>query len=70
MSFHLPNMTVLRKALAHLKKQKVKVEGPGDEIGAEGPGSENMGLWFYDPDSYGWVFSLLDGESKLSQRRS
>ena len=33
MSFHLPNMITLRKALAHLKKHKVKVEDPGDEIG-------------------------------------
>ena len=30
MSFHLPNMTTLRRALEHLKKQEVKVEDPGD----------------------------------------
>ena len=44
MSFHLPNMTALRKALGHLKKHKVKVEDPGDEIGPEAPGAPHMGL--------------------------
>src|SRR5258708_58229 len=29
MSFHLPNMSILRKALAHLKKHKVEIEDPG-----------------------------------------
>jgi len=58
MSFHLPTMTALRKALAHLKKQKVKVEDPGDEIGPEAPGSPNMGLWFHDPDGYRWELSV------------
>ena len=38
MSFHLPNMAALRKALAHLKKHKVEIEDPGDEIGPESPG--------------------------------
>src|SRR5688572_22791323 len=38
MSFHLPNMAALHKALAHLKKHKVKIEDPGDEIGPEAPG--------------------------------
>src|SRR5947209_10456376 len=33
MSFHLPNMTALRKALAHLQKVGAEVEDPGDEIG-------------------------------------
>jgi catechol-2,3-dioxygenase len=33
MSFHLPNMSTLHKALAHLKKHKVEIEDPGDEIG-------------------------------------
>ena len=59
MSFHLPNMTALKKALAHLKKHKVKIEDPGNEIGPEGPGSKNMGLWFYDPDGYRWELSVL-----------
>jgi catechol 2,3-dioxygenase-like lactoylglutathione lyase family enzyme len=58
MSFHLANMGTLRKALAHLKKQKVKIEDPGDEIGPEGPGSKNMGVWFYDPDGYRWELSV------------
>ena len=37
-------MAMLRKALAHLKKHKVKIEDPGDEIGLEAPGSPNMGV--------------------------
>jgi catechol 2,3-dioxygenase-like lactoylglutathione lyase family enzyme len=61
MSFHLPNMTALRKALAHLKKQKVDLEDPGDEIGLEAPGSKNIGLWFHDPDGYRWEISVQDG---------
>ena len=61
MSFHLPDMTALRKALAHLKKQKVDIEDPGDEIGPEAPGSLNMGLWFHDPDGYRWELSVLGG---------
>jgi catechol 2,3-dioxygenase-like lactoylglutathione lyase family enzyme len=59
MSFHLPNMTVLRKALAHLRKHKVKVEDPGHEIGPEAPGSKNMGVWFHDSDGYRWELSVL-----------
>jgi catechol 2,3-dioxygenase-like lactoylglutathione lyase family enzyme len=58
MSFHLPNMTALRKALVHLKNQKVKVEDPGDEIGPEAPGSKHMGIWFHDPDGYRWELSV------------
>ena len=61
MSFHLPNMTALRKARAHLKKHKVDLEDPGDEIGPEAPGSKNMGLWFHDPDGYRWELSVQDG---------
>src|SRR5436190_24127754 len=44
MSFHLPSMASLRKALAHLKKHKVNIEDPGDEIGPEAPGSK---IWAY-----------------------
>jgi catechol 2,3-dioxygenase-like lactoylglutathione lyase family enzyme len=62
MSFHLPNMSILRKALAHLKKHKVKIEDPGDEIGPEGPGSPHMGLWFHDPDGYRWELSVQGGK--------
>jgi catechol 2,3-dioxygenase-like lactoylglutathione lyase family enzyme len=58
LSFHLPNMTALRKALAHLKKHKVDLEDPGDEIGPEAPDSPNMGLWFHDPDGYRWELSV------------
>ena len=62
MSFHLPNMAALRKALAHLKKHKVKLEDPGDEIGPEAPGSPHMGLWFHDPDGYRWELSVQGGK--------
>ena len=62
MSFHLPSMATLRKALAHLKKNKVSIEDPGDEIGPEAPGSENMGLWFHDPDGYRWELSVPGGK--------
>jgi catechol 2,3-dioxygenase-like lactoylglutathione lyase family enzyme len=58
MSFHLPNMATLKKALAHLKKQKVDLEDPGNEIGPEAPGSPHMGLWFHDPDGYRWELSV------------
>ena len=63
MSFHLPSMTTLRKALAHLKKHKVKVEDSGHEIGPEAPGSPHMGLWFHDLDGYRWELSV-QGEKK------
>lgn len=58
MSFHLPNMAALRRALAHLKKHRVELEDPGDEIGPEAPGSRHMGLWFHDPDGYRWELSV------------
>ena len=61
MSFHLPNMTTLRKALGHLRKLKVEIEDPGDEIGPEAEGSPHMGLWFYDPDGYRWELSVQGG---------
>jgi len=61
MSFHLPNMTTLRKALNHLKKQKVDLEDPGDEIGPESPDSPHMSLWFHDPDGYRWELSVQNG---------
>jgi len=59
LSFHLPSMKALRAALALLKRKKVEVEDPGDEIGSEGGGSKNMGLWFHDPDGYRWELSVL-----------
>jgi catechol 2,3-dioxygenase-like lactoylglutathione lyase family enzyme len=61
MSFHLANMTALRKALNHLKKHKIDVEDPGDEIGPEAPGSKNMGVWFHDLDGYRWELSVQGG---------
>ena len=61
MSFHLPNMSTLREALAHLKREKVEIEDPGDEIGPEAPGSKNMGLWFHDPNGYRWELSVQGG---------
>ena len=61
LSFHLPNMAILRKALAHLKKNKVDIEDPGDEIGPEGPGSPHLGIWFHDPDGYRWELSVQGG---------
>ena len=61
MSFHLPNMTALRKALGHLKKHKVEIEDPGAEIGPESPNSPHMGLWFHDLDGYRWELSVLGG---------
>src|ERR1700686_4657879 len=64
MSFHLPNMSTLRKALAHLKEHHVDVEDPGDEIGPEAPGSKNVGLWFQDPDGYRWELSVLGGAAE------
>src|SRR4051812_17955773 len=41
MSFHLPDMKALRKALEHLKTIGADIEDPGDEIGPEAPGSKN-----------------------------
>jgi len=61
MSFHLPNMATLGKALEHLKSVAVDLEDEGDEIGPEAPGSANMGLWFRDPDGYRWELSVLGG---------
>ena len=62
MSFHLQNMAALKKALAHLKKQKVKVEDPDNEIGPEAPGSKHMGIWFHDPDGYRWELSVQNAK--------
>ncbi|MEP7153738.1 MAG: VOC family protein [Nitrospira sp.] len=57
-SFHLPNIAALKKALAHLKKHKVKMEDPGAEIGPVAPGSKSMGMWFSDPDGYRWELAV------------
>jgi catechol 2,3-dioxygenase-like lactoylglutathione lyase family enzyme len=58
MSFHLPDLATLEKALKHLKKIGADIEDPGDEIGPEAPGSPHMGLWFHDPDGYRWELSV------------
>jgi catechol 2,3-dioxygenase-like lactoylglutathione lyase family enzyme len=62
MSFHLPKMSILRKALAHFKKHKVELEDRGHEIGPESPDSLHMGLWFHDPDGYRWELSVQGGK--------
>ena len=62
MSFHLPDMAALRRALAHLQKIDADIEDSGDEIGPEAPGSKNMGLWFHDPDGYRWELSVQGEE--------
>lgn len=61
MSFHVENMHALRQALESLKKNGVKLEDPGDEIGPEAPGSPHVGLWFHDPDGYRWELSVQNG---------
>lgn len=61
MSFHLPNMATLRKALKHLQSIDADLEDPGDEIGPEEPGSPHMGLWLHDPDGYRWELSVQGG---------
>jgi catechol 2,3-dioxygenase-like lactoylglutathione lyase family enzyme len=58
MSFHLPDLKALQRALRHLKKIGAEIEDPGDEIGPEAPGSPNLGLWFHDPDGYRWELSV------------
>jgi catechol 2,3-dioxygenase-like lactoylglutathione lyase family enzyme len=64
MSFHIDDMNALRDALAVLKRHRVDVEDPGDEIGPEAPGSPNLGLWFHDPDGYRWELSVQGGANE------
>jgi catechol 2,3-dioxygenase-like lactoylglutathione lyase family enzyme len=64
MSFHLSNMAALRKALTHLRKQKVKLEDPGHEIGPEAPGSKHIGLWLHDLDGCRWELSVQNAEKR------
>jgi catechol 2,3-dioxygenase-like lactoylglutathione lyase family enzyme len=66
MSFHVHNMHALREALQSLKKNGVKLEDPGDEIGPEAPGSPHLGLWFHDPDGYRWELSVQNGANERS----
>ncbi len=63
-SFHVKGKAALRAALKELKRKKVKMEDPGDEIGPEAPGSPNLGLWFHDPDGYRWELSALAPPAK------
>ena len=58
MSFHLPNKSILQKALKHLRKIGADLEDPGNEIGPEAPGSPHLGLWVHDPDGYRWELSV------------
>ena len=67
-SFHLRSMAELRAALAELRRKNVEMEDPGEEIGAEGPGSKNMGLWFHDPDGYRWELSVLAKPARKPRR--
>lgn len=62
MSFHLPDLATLRRALDHLKSIGAEVEDPGEEIGPEAPGSKNMGLWVHDKDGYRWELSVQGGK--------
>jgi catechol 2,3-dioxygenase-like lactoylglutathione lyase family enzyme len=61
MSFHLPSMAALRNALTHLRKLKVDLEDPGEEIGPEAPGSPHLGIWFRDLDGYRWELNVPGG---------
>src|SRR5579863_5384241 len=67
-SFHLKDTKALKAALAELKRKKVELEDPGDEIGPEGPGSKNMGLWFRDPDGYRWELSVLAKSTRRKKK--
>lgn len=68
MSFHLPSVTTLRKALAHLKRLGVDVEDPSDEIGPEAPGSPHLGIWLHDPDGYRWELSVQNALRRRAKR--
>jgi len=50
---------------AHLKANGVRIEDRGDEIGPEAPGSQNIGVWFYDPDGYRFELCVLGGAKDL-----
>lgn len=68
--FHLRNKRELRAALAELKRKKVDIEDPGNEIGSEGGNSKNMGLWFQDPDGYRWELSVLAKQRRKRRKRA
>jgi catechol 2,3-dioxygenase-like lactoylglutathione lyase family enzyme len=64
-SFHLPNVVTLKKALAFLKEHEVKLQDPGHEIGPEGEGSPNVALWLHDLDGYRLELSVQNGAKDL-----
>ena len=64
MSFHLPSLAALRKALKHLQKIGADLEDPGNEIGPEAPGSRHLGLWVHDLDGYRWELSVQNALRK------
>jgi catechol 2,3-dioxygenase-like lactoylglutathione lyase family enzyme len=68
-SFHLRSMRELRAALAELRRKRVDLEDPGDEIGSEGGDSPNMGLWFHDPDGYRWELSVLARQRRPRRKK-
>lgn len=68
MSFHLSSVAALRAALAILRRKKVEMEDPGDEIGPEAPGSKNLGIWLRDPDGYRWELAALAKPAKKPKR--
>jgi catechol-2,3-dioxygenase len=70
MSFHLPSLAALHRALAHLKKLKVDIEDPGDEIGPESSGSPHLGLWFHDPDGYRWELNVQNARRRPRRKRA
>ncbi len=49
MSFHLPDMATLRKALEHLKTVGADIEDPEDEIGPEAPAQKTWAFGFMIP---------------------
>ncbi|MEA2664047.1 MAG: hypothetical protein QOI11_991 [Candidatus Eremiobacteraeota bacterium] len=57
MSFQLRDRAELERALAHLRREGVDLEDPGDEIGPQAADAPDIGLWFHDPDGYRWELS-------------
>ncbi|MDQ6781018.1 MAG: VOC family protein [Candidatus Eremiobacteraeota bacterium] len=68
-SFHLLSKRALEQALKELRRKRVDLEDPGHEIGPEGEGSKNIGLWFRDPDGYRWELSVLAAPKKRLKRK-
>ncbi len=64
-SFHLPDVATLEKALAFLKKNGVDLEDPGNEIGPEAEGSPHIALWLHDPNGYRIELSVQNGAKDL-----